>query len=488
MISLRPDQITAVLDLKAAMREHQSVLLRAPCGWGKTVLASHMAHGAMTKRRKVIFAVHRKELLRQTAKTFDRFGIRYGYLAGGYGPDPFCDVHIATAQTLANRRHHLKCDLFVPDEAHLWGSGVRLEIINEARGHGAKIVPLTATPKRGDGQGLKCIADVMVRGPSEAWLIEQGFLAKYRAFAPDSPDFTGLHTRNHEYVQGELEERFSKPAVTGSRVAAYLKYAAGKRMIGYCYSRKNGEETAREFREAGIWSQFLDGETPDEVRRQVISDFADRAGVLVNCQLFGEGFDLSAQVGRTVPIEAVGLWCPSQSESKAVQQMMRPLRPQPEAAILLDHVNMFRDHGFPDDDREYSLEDAEKKTPKEGGAPSIEMTQCAVCFYAKRGSFSVCPSCQAVREVRSRKVEEVEGEIVEIDREFVRRQQKVEIARARTVDALAALVVSKGYKLAWIPMMMKARGERPKTWNPTREDWKMFETAVSNARRISVSA
>jgi superfamily II DNA or RNA helicase len=460
MVALRSDQTAVVADLVAAMREHQSVLVRAPCGWGKTVLASHMALGASRKRRKVIFAVHRKELLRQTAKTFDRFGIRYGYLAGGYGMDPFCDVHIATAQTLANRRRHLKCDLFVPDEAHLWGSGVRLEIIKEARGHGAKIVPLTATPKRSDGVGLKCIADTMVQGPAEAWLIEQGFLARYRAFAPDQPDFSGLHTRNYEYVQEELEDRFSKPTVTGNRVLAYRKYADGKRLIGYCYSRKNGEDTARAFRDDGIWSKFIDGETPDHIRREVISEFADNGGALINCQLFGEGFDLSAQIGRTVPIQAVGLWCPTQSESKAIQQQMRPMRPQPDPAILLDHVNMFRDHGFPDDEREYTLEDAVKKPKSEGGEASIPMTQCAKCFYSARGAFTVCPSCKAEREVKFRKVAETEGEIVEIDREAARRARRAEQGAARTLADLVALGRSKGYRAPeqWARHVLKARG------------------------------
>src|SRR6185369_14021911 len=221
MITLRPDQMHTVDDLKRALLSYQSVLLHAECGWGKTVVAAYMAAGAHAKRRRVIFAVHRRELARQTAATFDRFGIRYGFIADKMRSDPFALVQIASHGTLVHRPEKWDCDLFVPDEAHLWGNGTRAELIAEIRQRGAKIVPLTATPEQGSGVGLANIADHMIHGPGAAWLIERGHLARYKAFAPVSPDFTGLHTRGGDYIVGELEERFSKPTVIGDRVAAY---------------------------------------------------------------------------------------------------------------------------------------------------------------------------------------------------------------------------------------------------------------------------
>lgn len=461
-ITLRDDQLDAVHRLRRAMVDYQSVLLHAECGWGKTVASAYMASGAHAKRKRVIFGVHRRELARQTAKTFDRFGIRYGFIAAGMRRDPFALVQIASHGTLMNRPELWNCDLFVPDEAHLWANGKRAEMIAGVRAHGAHIVPLTATPEQGSGVGLANIADHIVHGPNVAWLIERGHLARYKAFAPVAPDMSGLHTRAGDYITSELEDRFSKPTVIGDRVAAYRRFASGKRMIGYCYSRSNGGETAATFRNAGIAAEFLDGETPDDQRCNVIGAFADgRVRVLVNCQLFREGFDLSAQVGRTVPIQAAAFWCPTQSLPLAVQMMMRPLRPQPEPAILLDHVNLLATHGLPDDEREWTLEGV----PKKDREAAIMTMRCPSCFGTVRPA-RICPECghemktdaDGNMKLGGRVVKEVAGEIVEVDVEALRRARKQEINAARSLDALVELAKVRGYKVGWILNTMKARG------------------------------
>lgn len=456
-IRLRPDQLSTITELRAAMREHQSVLLHGQCGWGKTVVAAHMASGAHNKKKRVIFGVHRRELARQTAVTFDRFGIRYGFIAAGMRQDPFALVQIASHGTLMSRPERWKCDLFVPDEAHLWGAKSRADMITEIRKFGGHIVPLTATPERGDGKGLSHIADAMVHGPSTSWLIENGHLAQYKAFAPVSPDFTGLHVRQGDYIVGELEDRFSKPTVIGDRVAAYRKFAMGKRMIGYCYSRKNGEETAATFRASGIPAVFMDGETPDEMRRVMIGEFADgKIPVLLNCQLAREGFDLGAQVGREVPIQAVGLYTPTRSLPLAIQMMMRTLRRQEGHATILDHVNLLKMHGLPDDDREWKLEGRAKKA---GGnsEPAIPTVTCHACFGVFRPA-PVCPYCGAAREIEGRQVEEVAGEIEELDVEAIRAAKKDEVRRARDLDGLVRIARDRNYKPAWVVNVMKARG------------------------------
>lgn len=473
MITLRDDQHSTVIDLRRALLDYQSVLLHAECGWGKTVVAAYMAAGAHKKRRRVIFGVHRRELARQTAKTFDRFGIRYGFVAAGMRSDPFALVQIASHRTLMLRPERWRADLFVPDEAHLWGTGDRAEMIQGMKDQGAKIVPLTATPERGNGIGLANIADHIVHGPDVAWLIERGHLARYKAFAPVSPDFTGLHSRGGDYITGELEDRFSKPTVIGDRVAAYRRFASGKRMIGYCYSRSNGEETAATFRAAGIRAEFLDGDTPDDTRINVIKAFADgRVEVLVNCQLFREGFDLSAQVGRTVPIQAAAFWCPTQSLPLAVQMMMRALRPQDDAAILLDHVNLLRDHGLPDDQREWTLEGV----PKKSREAAIMTMRCPSCFGTVR-PVRVCPECghemktdaDGNMKFGGRVVKEVAGEIVEVDVEALRAARKQEIRQARSLDDLVSLAKARGYKIGWILNIMKVRGEKPPTYQEVAE-------------------
>src|SRR4051812_48210776 len=70
VITLRQDQLDLVSDARHAMRDHQSVLFQAAPGFGKTVAAAYIAKSVQDKGKRAIFAVHRKELLYQTAKTF----------------------------------------------------------------------------------------------------------------------------------------------------------------------------------------------------------------------------------------------------------------------------------------------------------------------------------------------------------------------------------------------------------------------------------
>ena len=463
MIQLREYQDKAIRDMRDALSSHESILFRGPTGCGKTVIASYMAQQSAARQRKVIFGVHRIELATQTAKTFDQFGIKYGFIAAGYGYNPFAHVQIASADTLRNRPELIKgCKLFVPDEAHLWASKTRSALIQAARDEGAKVVGLSATPQRLDGKPLSMFERI-VEGPSEAWLIENGHLSEYRAYAPSRPDMTGLHTRAGDYVTEELEERFDKPAIHGDAIQSWRKYADGKRTMVFAISRAHGQHVTEAYNAAGIPAVYIDGTTPHGERRARIEQFADgRALILVSIALCIEGFDLSAQVGRDVPVEAVQLLNPTKSLPRARQMMGRALRPKPEPAVILDHVNIIMNadgtvnHGFPDDEREWSLAGREGKTLE--GVPSFDIKNCESCFSAYRAHLPVCPYCQSDRVVKERKVEEIEGELEEIRRT---EQKKRETRQARDLESVARLAVERGYKPGWIAQRMKHIGSRP---------------------------
>ncbi len=468
MITLRPDQSETVQRLREALKSHQSVLLRAPCGFGKTVVAAYMAGGIHRAKKRVIIGVHRRELARQTALTFDQFGIPYGYIMAGQASNPFASVQIASADTLRNRPSLISCDWFIPDEAHLWGDGTRAELIERARDGGAHLIPLTATPQRGDGKPMSRIADIIVSGPSERDLIKAGNLARYKPVAPARPDLSQLHVRAGEYVPAEVDELMSRPAVVADAVRYWKQFASGKRTIAFAPSRKRGGEYAAEFRANGIAAEFIDGETPDAERRNVISAFADgRVSVLFNCALFREGFDLSAQVGRNVPIQAVALYNPTKSLPLAIQMMMRPMRPQDDEAIILDHAGIMinRDgtinHGFPDDEREWSLDGRIK-----GGGnsePTIPTVTCAECFGVFRPA-PECPYCHAPRETYAREIEEFDAQLEALDperirlengllmraKEDLRRRHKAEERMAGTVlKEWERLARERGLKPGW---------------------------------------
>lgn len=460
-VALRDYQQRAIDDMRAALATNDSILFRGPTGCGKTVIASYMAQQSVARGRKIIFGVHRIELATQTAKTFDQFGISYSYIASGFGYNPFAKAYIASADTLRNRPELLKgCRLFVPDEAHLWASKTRSALIQTAKNEGSKIVGLSATPQRLDGKPLDMF-DALVEGPSEGWLIDNGHLSQYRAYAPTRPDLSGLHTQAGDYVVGEVEDRFDKPAIHGDAIASWRKYALGKRTMVFAISRKHGAHVTDAYNAAGIPAVYIDGTTPQGERRARIEAFADgRALVLVSIALCIEGFDLSAQVGRDVPVEAVQLLNPTKSRPRARQMMGRALRPKPEPAIILDHVNIIMNadgtvnHGFPDDEHQWSLAGREGK--RQEGVPDFRIKNCATCFGVYPASKPRCPSCASDSVVKERKVEEIEGELIEIQRKADARRQ---MRSSRDLDSVARVAVERGYKVAWIAQRMKVIGK-----------------------------
>lgn len=344
MITLRDDQEHVRTKLRVALRSHTSVLAFAPTGFGKTVLAAALISMIFRAQKRVIFCVHRVDLIVQTAKTFAKFGIPFSYIAAGQRYNPYHRVFIASIATLRSRLGKVPADYVMVDEAHLSAANGWAHVANHYKETGSRLIGLTGSPERLDGKPLGDVWDTMVTGPSVRWLIDNGHLSCYRAFAPAGIDLAGVRSRNGDYVVSDLDELMAGKAVLSNAVRHWRKYAGGMRTIAFAPSVARAESLAAEFRANGISAVALDGETPQDVRRAAFIKFADRRiDVIVNCALFCEGFDLAAQVDRDVTIEAVLQYSPTQSLAKHLQQLGRGLRKKPDPAVLLDLVgNMAR--------------------------------------------------------------------------------------------------------------------------------------------------
>lgn len=434
------------VDVRMAARRFQSILVYGPTGVGKTNLSAALIKSIFDAGKRVIFAVHRADLLHQTALTFKRFGIPFSYIAAGQHYNPYHRVFIASIPTLQNRLGRYPADWVFIDEAHLSASAGWSKTIAHYKSKGAKLIGLTGSPERLDGKPLGDVWDTLVLGPSTRWLIENGFLSRYRAFAPAGIDLTGVHVRGGDYVQSEIDDLMAGKAVLAGAVKHWRKYAAGKRTIAFAPSVKRAEALAAEFREHGVMAVSIDGTTPSEDRKAAFNAFADGdISVITSVNLFCEGFDLAAQVDRDVTVEAVLLYRPTQSLALHLQQIGRALRKKPDPAIILDLVGNLARLGLPDEEREWSLEGRNKKA-----APSVLV--CKECF-ASHDPAPVCPECGYVYEKAAkdgpglgRVLDEVDGELEEIDIEAMRRERKIEQAKARTLDDLVKLATARGYK------------------------------------------
>jgi DNA repair protein RadD len=438
--------------LRAGLR---SVLIQSPTGSGKTVLTAHMAGSAADRGMRTWFNVHRRELVKQSVRTFSLVGIAHGVIAAGFLADPRQLVQIGSIQTLARRLHRLARPRFIiHDEAHHMAAGM-WRAIYEAFPD-AIHVGLSATPERLDGAGLAPYFGAMVRGPTVAELIARGYLAPYRLFAPQAPDLSGVHTKLGDFVRGEVSHAMDDRRIMGNAIEHYLRLARGKRAVVFACSIDHSRHIVAEFTAAGVRAAHIDGETDHGVRDATIQAFErGELEVLSNVELFGEGFDLPA-------LEVAILLRPTQSLTLYLQQVGRALRPSPgkTEALILDHAGNALRHGLPDDDREWTLEG--RKKLKGASSDLVPIKMCPRCFLAGPSASPKCRYCNYVFPIVGREVEEVAGELVEVDPKVVRRQRMREQAKASSLDDLIALGTSRGYRnpRAWAEHILRARGTR----------------------------
>lgn len=137
---------------------HRAVLFCLPTGAGKTVVFGHILDGATRKGRRSAVLAHRRELIRQASEKLAQAGVRHGVVAAGLDRDHDAPVLVLSVHTAIRRVDRLpRFDFVVIDEAH----HVRAETWRQLLAHwpDARVLGVTATPARTDGQGLSTALD-----------------------------------------------------------------------------------------------------------------------------------------------------------------------------------------------------------------------------------------------------------------------------------------------------------------------------------------
>lgn len=444
-ITLRPYQADLIEQTRAQLRAGcRSVLIQAPTGAGKTALMATMLHGAASKGKRCWFIVHRRELVGQAGRAFDQVGVDYSYVAAGFRCNPRATVHVCSIQTLTHRMNLLlDPDLIVWDECHHVAAKGWAAI--HKRYSRAVHIGLSATPERLDGAGLSDHFETMVQGPSTRWLIDNGYLAPFKYYAPAAAATASMKIRAGDFAREELQAAMDTSSITGDALGHYLRIARGRRAVAFCVSREHSKHVTAQFNAAGIPAAHVDGETPSAERDETIARFArGELLCLCNVDLFGEGFDLPS-------LEVAILLRPTQSLALYLQQVGRALRPHPdkEHAVILDHAGNIGRFGMPDEERDWKL-DAPKRQKKAGCTVPVRV--CPRCFAALPGGTRTCPECQHVFVVESRELEVKEGQLVELP---VGRQERIDFTpgpgtNAR-LDELMQMARQRRYKhpAAW---------------------------------------
>lgn len=412
-------------------------------GAGKTVCAGDISHRIFAQiqaryqvnriHEHVLYLVHRRELLDQTSRTLEEFGLggQIGHIMAGRTPKPWCPLQIASVQTLAKRIHKLpwlRPLMLIIDECHHTRAKTWENIVSSFP-H-ARILGMTATPARLDGKGLGTLFDHLVEGPPVKTLIAEGALCDLELYGiKTGVDLKGVHRRMGEFNQTELDSAVTGPVVAAT-ISNWQRLAADRRTIHYSVSRRHSREIVEQARAVGVAAEHVDGDTPKPEREAIFDRFASGVTQFVsNVDLITEGFD--APECDCVIIK------PTYSLTLFLQMIGRVMRPKHDgrAGLVLDvGGNIGERHGDPREPYHWTLESGAEIEEFRKKRKAVRVCEnCNFVFSARRDE---CPLCGW--EVKRKTASEVDVDLVALSDTQIRktREKKKRKLAGRKLNAM----------------------------------------------------
>lgn len=267
---------------KAGVRRALVVL---PTGTGKTVIFASLPEFFRMKHRMLVLA-HREELLQQAADKFRRAnpGLAVGIEQAESRSDPAARVVIASVQTLGRRGSPrlraldpAQFKLIVVDEAHHAVAPSYRTVLDQFRlfdpGTEKLLLGFTATPYRGDKQGLDQVFEKIIFTRTIGEMIAAGYLCDIAGFRVSSAtDLDGVSTRLGDFALDELSRAVNEERRNRLVVEAYRALVPDKKCVVFSVDVAHSRELAALFERHGVPARAVWGEMPAEERRQAIDE------------------------------------------------------------------------------------------------------------------------------------------------------------------------------------------------------------------------
>lgn len=416
------------------------VMAQAPTGAGKTEVMQDIA--GELDGMGLAFA-HRKELIGQIAMAFARSGIEHDIIApketrnkivrkqmqrlGRTTYNPNASWLVASVDsfnargldpTIAARVPRIK-NAFVDEGHHVqqtnkWGRA--LAQLTEVE----RLLLVSATPGRPDKKGLGSwndgVCDALIEGPQMRTLINEGYLCDYQLATvwPSDLNLAGVEISETtgEFNPKQLAERIKQSKrIIGDIVDTYVRNARGETAICFAVDLEHGAKIVQQFLDAGVPAVLVSGESTPAEREDALERLEDgHIHVVVNVDLFGEGFDLpnvkvvimarptasfityAQQFGRVLRLLISALLMGNWDLYNAAQRLAYIATSEKPFGKVFDHVgNIYRFEGPPDKPRVWSLEPGYKR--KRSANDAIPLRMCFECFKKCEAFHTNCPHC-----------------------------------------------------------------------------------------------
>jgi len=468
----RAYQAQAALECLEALPEKRRVLLVAPTGMGKTVIATRIISALRERNQNVLLLAHRRELIDQAHARLHEALIPSGIIMAGRYPSLHLPVQVASIDTLRSwaKRGFISIgktsaswmpNVVIVDEAHRAVSKGYAELLDRLADQGATILGMTATPIRADGVGLAKQFAHMVQTPSILWGMQNGFLVpRVDYYVPFVPKLEGVKIRGGDYDEQQIAEIMDQRHLVGDLVENWVRHARGRQTIVFCSGVQHAIHVAEAFNAAGYPFGHINGETPTKHRDDILTAF--RRGELVgltNDSVFIEGTDVPN-------VSCVAMARPTRSLGRYLQMIGRGLRPVEgkSSCVVLDHSGSFYQNGRVDRDFHWKLREGKELVEEAKAARKKEPVEftCRECAFVFSGRV-VCPMCGTRIEKTGKFAEYLDAELVQLTVESLEKRKPGVKAKAQFYAELLGYARKNRKTFRWCAGIYKAKW---KEWPP----------------------
>ncbi len=336
---LRPYQKNIIEDATSA---EGSVLIEAPTGSGKSVMASEIARSEVAKGGIVLIVAPKIILLEQLQETFSM--LKPQIIHGARDYDKAHSVFISTIQTAHKRDLGFEPTMILIDEVHYGFSGKMIKKL--LLDFGGRLIGLSATPYDERGEALQGF-DLHIDRYDLKYMIESNYLMHPKCYAPLKVDLTNVSMVGVDYNQSDLDKVFNNlESISQIVESTREKILNRKASLVFCINIAHSEAVARAYSDAGIPTKAIHSKLTREEQKEILEAFkSGQLKMLANPMMLTTGFDH--------PItDTIILARATKSQNLYRQMVGRALRLSEgkRDAVILDCSNVIANLGLPTDE------------------------------------------------------------------------------------------------------------------------------------------